>query len=104
MGDVTETADTCCSILRYLCVCWDVNKVLLRLQSEPLMPLEAQRGQGVVEHRKRILIRCLVSHRVISYECCPGYEKIPGKRGCPAGRSSIKHTEEPGDHMKYLQS
>ncbi|KAF7654508.1 hypothetical protein LDENG_00068950 [Lucifuga dentata] len=21
---------------------------------------------------------------VISYECCPGYEKIPGERGCPA--------------------
>ncbi|XP_056290616.1 transforming growth factor-beta-induced protein ig-h3 [Pseudoliparis swirei] len=22
--------------------------------------------------------------RVITYECCPGYEKIPGERGCPA--------------------
>ncbi|TWW55494.1 Transforming growth factor-beta-induced protein ig-h3 [Takifugu flavidus] len=22
--------------------------------------------------------------RVISYECCPGYERIPGTRGCPA--------------------
>uniref|UniRef100_H3CBW8 Transforming growth factor-beta-induced protein ig-h3 n=1 Tax=Tetraodon nigroviridis TaxID=99883 RepID=H3CBW8_TETNG len=21
---------------------------------------------------------------VVSYECCPGYEKIPGERGCPA--------------------
>ncbi|XP_019497697.1 PREDICTED: transforming growth factor-beta-induced protein ig-h3 [Hipposideros armiger] len=22
---------------------------------------------------------------VISYECCPGYEKVPGEKGCPAG-------------------
>ncbi|XP_045899290.1 transforming growth factor-beta-induced protein ig-h3-like, partial [Micropterus dolomieu] len=21
---------------------------------------------------------------VITYECCPGYEKIPGEKGCPA--------------------
>ncbi|XP_044515874.1 transforming growth factor-beta-induced protein ig-h3 [Gracilinanus agilis] len=23
-------------------------------------------------------------HGVISYECCPGYEKVPGEKGCPA--------------------
>uniref|UniRef100_A0A8C7T189 Transforming growth factor-beta-induced protein ig-h3 n=1 Tax=Oncorhynchus mykiss TaxID=8022 RepID=A0A8C7T189_ONCMY len=23
---------------------------------------------------------------VISYECCPGYEKLPGEKGCPAGK------------------
>uniref|UniRef100_A0A674P9Q3 Transforming growth factor-beta-induced protein ig-h3 n=1 Tax=Takifugu rubripes TaxID=31033 RepID=A0A674P9Q3_TAKRU len=28
---------------------------------------------------------------VISYECCPGYERIPGTRGCPAGRTSRNH-------------
>ncbi|KAK4814798.1 hypothetical protein QYF61_027243 [Mycteria americana] len=24
------------------------------------------------------------SPKVISYECCPGYEKVPGEKGCPA--------------------
>uniref|UniRef100_A0A6Q2Z9S5 Transforming growth factor-beta-induced protein ig-h3 n=1 Tax=Esox lucius TaxID=8010 RepID=A0A6Q2Z9S5_ESOLU len=25
---------------------------------------------------------------VISYECCPGYEKLPGEKGCPAGKNT----------------
>lgn len=29
---------------------------------------------------------CLSHCRVISYECCPGYEKVPGEKGCPAGK------------------
>uniref|UniRef100_A0A3P8TSQ7 Transforming growth factor-beta-induced protein ig-h3 n=1 Tax=Amphiprion percula TaxID=161767 RepID=A0A3P8TSQ7_AMPPE len=27
---------------------------------------------------------CCFCCRVITYECCPGYEKIPGEKGCPA--------------------
>ncbi|KPP64811.1 transforming growth factor-beta-induced protein ig-h3-like [Scleropages formosus] len=40
--------------------------------------------------RRRLSPVCLncaltyVSRRVISYECCPGYERIHGERGCPA--------------------
>lgn len=28
----------------------------------------------------------LLVNRVISYECCPGYEKLSGEKGCPAGK------------------
>lgn len=27
--------------------------------------------------------------RMILYECCPGYMKLDGKRGCPAGLYSF---------------
>ncbi|KAM7389282.1 hypothetical protein PAMP_023268 [Pampus punctatissimus] len=30
------------------------------------------------------LPRFITEHMVITYECCPGYEKIPGEKGCPA--------------------
>lgn len=28
-----------------------------------------------------INVRC----RMITYECCPGYERVAGEKGCPAG-------------------
>lgn len=31
---------------------------------------------------------CVSCCRVISYECCPGYEKVPGEKGCPAGEGA----------------
>lgn len=44
-------------------------------------------------HSKWILTCPVVSRcRVITYECCPGYEKIPGEKGCPAGKSSTPQT------------
>lgn len=40
--------------------------------------------------RISVNLMCLFASccRVITYECCPGYEKIPGERGCPAGMTS----------------
>ncbi|CAB1324815.1 unnamed protein product [Coregonus sp. 'balchen'] len=38
-------------------------------------------GEVVLGHGEVVL---LVLERVISYECCPGYEKLPGEKGCPA--------------------
>lgn len=46
-------------------------------------------------HRKWILTCPVVSCcRVITYECCPGYEKIPGEKGCPAGKNPTTQTSE----------
>ena len=28
---------------------------------------------------------CLYVYRTVLYECCPGYMKLEGMKGCPAG-------------------
>lgn len=33
---------------------------------------------------------------VVTYECCPGYEKVIGEKGCPAGMSI---TETPSENL-----
>uniref|UniRef100_F1MBS3 Transforming growth factor-beta-induced protein ig-h3 n=1 Tax=Bos taurus TaxID=9913 RepID=F1MBS3_BOVIN len=38
---------------------------------------------------------------VISYECCPGYEKVPGEKGCPAGEEGGKE-EHPREGQQSL--
>ena len=40
-----------------------------------------------------------VFHRTVLYECCPGYMKLEGMHGCPAG---ILHKKQQCGHILQL--
>lgn len=40
-----------------------------------------------------------VFHRTVLYECCPGYMKLEGMHGCPAG---MLHKEQQCGHILQL--
>uniref|UniRef100_A0A672YWX6 Transforming growth factor-beta-induced protein ig-h3 n=1 Tax=Sphaeramia orbicularis TaxID=375764 RepID=A0A672YWX6_9TELE len=70
------------------CVCWSVSDLDLFLCFRPnVCAMQQIKGTD-----KKYFTNCKQwYHRkicgkptVISYECCPGYEKIPGEKGCPA--------------------
>jgi len=38
-----------------------------------------------------LIVLLSVPHRTVLYECCPGYMKMDGMRGCPAGTSLFSY-------------
>ena len=38
-----------------------------------------------------LIVLLSISHRTVLYECCPGYMKMDGMRGCPAGTNLFSY-------------